>query len=125
MFVISLASSAGLGNLRKFKSLASKSCTSESLAYFFITMESWTQNGTVHTPVEVFTGSRDNKHNSYTIVEMDVIGSGWLYLGLFRDTGQIRKGRKNSTKEFIANFRVGPHGLQREEAIARLKAKAE
>lgn len=92
---------------------------------FFITMESWTQNGTVHTPVEVFTGSRDNKHNTYTIVEMDVIGSGWLYLGLFRDTGQIRKGRKNSTKEFIANFRVGPHGIPREEAIARLKAKAE
>ena len=30
-----LASSAELGNLRKFKSLASKSCTSESLAYFF------------------------------------------------------------------------------------------
>jgi len=31
-----LASSAELGNLRKFKSLASKSCTSESLAYFFL-----------------------------------------------------------------------------------------
>ena len=56
---------------------------------------------------------------------MDVTGSGRLYLGLFKDTGFIRKGRKNTTKLFIANFRVGPHGIPREEAVARLKAKAE
>ena len=112
-----LASSAGLGNLRKFKSLASKSCTSESLAYFFITMESWTQHGTVHTPVEVFTGSRDNKHTTYLLTEMKVKGCSRLYLGLFLQIGRVRK--------FIGNFRVGPHGIQRKEAIARLKAKAE
>ena len=88
-------------------------------------MESWTNYGTVHTPVEVFTGSRDNKHNNYLIVEMVVKGCSRLYLGLFKDSGFIRKGRKNSTKEFIANFRVGPHGIPIEEAIARLKAKAE
>ena len=88
-------------------------------------MESWTQSGTVHTPVEVFTGSRDNKHNNYLIVEMVVKGCSRLYLGLFKDSGFTRKGRKNSTKEFIANFRVGPHGIPIEEAIARLKAKAE
>jgi hypothetical protein len=88
-------------------------------------MESWSNHGTTHTPVEVFTGSKENKHNSYIIVEMDVTGSGRLYLGLFKDTGFIRKGRKNTTKLFIANFRIGPHGIPREEAVARLKAKAE
>lgn len=112
-----LASSAGLGNLRKFKSLAGKSCTSGSLAYFFITMESWTQHGTVHTPVEVFTGSRDNKHTTYLLTEMKVKGCSRLYLGLFLQIGRVRK--------FIGNFRVGPHGIPRKEAIARLKAKAE
>ena len=80
-------------------------------------MESWTINGTVHTPVEVFTGSRDNKHNTYLIAEMKVKGCSRLYLGVFLDKGAI--------KIFIANFRVGPHGIPREEAIARLKAKAE
>ena len=79
-------------------------------------MESWTQYGTVHTPVEVFTGSRDNKHNTYLLTEMKVKGSSRLYLGLFLKIGRVRK--------FIANFRVGPHDLPREEAEARLKAKA-
>jgi hypothetical protein len=96
-------------------------------------MESWSNHGTTHTPVEVFTGSNQIKsnngkekiHNKYLIVEMDVTGSGRLYLGLFKDTGFIRKGRKNTTKLFIANFRIGPHGIPREEAVARLKAKAE
>jgi len=80
-------------------------------------MESWTQNGTVHTPVEVFTGSRDNKHTTYLLTEMKVKGCSRLYLGIFLDKGY--------KKEFVANFRVGPHGLPRKEAIARLKAKAE
>ena len=80
-------------------------------------MESWTQFGTVHTPVEVFTGSRDNKHNTYLITEMVVKGCSRLYLGLF-----LKQGRK---RKFIANFRVGPHGIPREEAVARLKAKAD
>jgi len=80
-------------------------------------MESWTQNGTVHTPVEVFTGSRDNKHNTYLLTEMKVKGCSRLYLGLFLQIGRVRK--------FIGNFRVGPHGIPREEAIAILKAKAE
>jgi len=80
-------------------------------------MESWTKFGTVHTPVEVFTGSRENKHNTYLITEMQVKGCSRLYLGVFLDKGYEKK--------FIANFRVGTHGIPREEAIARLKAKAE
>ena len=80
-------------------------------------MESWTNYGTVHTPVEVFTGSRENKNNQYVLANMQVKGSLRLYLGLF-----LKEGRK---KKFIANFRVGLHGLPREEAIARLKAKAD
>jgi len=80
-------------------------------------MESWTQFGTVHTPVEVFTGSKDNKYNTYLITEMQVKDCSRLYLGVFLDKGY--------KKEFIANFRIGPHGLPRKEAIARLKAKAE
>ena len=56
---------------------------------------------------------------------MQVVGCSRMYLGLFKDTGQVTPGRKNTTKLFIANFRIGPHGIPREEAIARLKAKAE
>jgi hypothetical protein len=96
-------------------------------------MKSWIQHGTTHTPVEVFTGSNESKsnngkeiiHNKYLIVEMQVVGCSRMYLGLFKDTGQVTPGRKNTTKLFIANFRIGPHGIPREEAIARLKAKAE
>ena len=96
-------------------------------------MKSWIQHGTTHTPVEVFTGSNQIKsnngkekiHNKYLIVEMQVKGYSIMYLGLFKDTGQVTPGRKNTTKLFIANFRLGPHGIPREEAVARLKAKAE
>jgi len=96
-------------------------------------MKSWIQHGTTHTPVEVFTGSNQIKsnngkekiHNKYLIVEMQVKGDSRMYLGLFKDTGQVTPGRKNTTKLFIANFRIGPHGIPREEAVARLKAKAE
>ena len=84
-------------------------------------MESWTIEGTVHTPVEVFTGSSENKHDTYVISEMQVKGCSRMYLGIFL----FRKDEKRIRRDFIANFRVGPHGIPREEAIARLKAKAE
>ena len=124
MFVISLASSAGLGNLRKFKSLASKSCTSESLAYFFLSMETFKQYGTLHTPLEEFTVTREGRTFNYFLASMDVLGAGREYLGLF--IKQKDKSKRLGVKyNFVANFRVGPHGIPIEEAIARLKAKAE
>ena len=96
-------------------------------------MKSWTALGTVHTPVEVFTGSNENKlnngkekiHNKYLIVEMQVVGCSRMYLGLFQDSGQKQKQSSQNIMQFIANFRIGPHGIPREEAVARLKAKAE
>ena len=118
-----LFGSAEPSNLRKFKSLASRSCTFESLAYFFI-MEPFKQFGTIHTPLEEFTVIREGSTFNYFLASMQVVGCTREYLGLFVKTKDKSK-RLGVKYNFIANFRVGPHGIPREEAIAILKAKAE
>ena len=123
IIVVLLFGSAEPSNLRKFKSLASRSCTFESLAYFFI-MEPFKQFGTIHTPLEEFTVIRKGSTFNYFLASMQVVGCTREYLGLFVKTKDKSK-RLGVKYNFIANFRIGPHGLPREEAVARLKAKAE
>ena len=123
IIVVLLFGSAEPSNLRKFKSLASRSCTFESLAYFFI-MEPFKQFGTIHTPLEEFTVIREGSTFNYFLASMQVVGCTREYLGLFVKTKDKSK-RLGVKYNFIANFRIGPHGIPREEAIARLKAKAE
>ena len=118
-----LFGSAEPSNLRKFKSLASRSCTFESLAYFFI-MEPFKQFGTIHTPLEEFTVIREGSTFNYFLASMQVVGCTREYLGLFVKTKDKSK-RLGVKYNFIANFRIGPHGIPRKEAVARLKAKAE
>jgi len=123
IIVVLLFGSAEPSNLRKFKSLASRSCTFESLAYFFI-MEPFKQFGTIHTPLEEFTVIREGSTFNYFLASMQVVGCTREYLGLFVKTKDKSK-RLGVKYNFIANFRIGPHGIPREEAVARLKAKAE
>jgi len=87
-------------------------------------METFKQFGTLHTPLEEFTVTREGRTFNYFLASMDVLGCDREYLGLFLKTKDKRRSL-GYVNDFIANFRVGPHGLPREEAIARLKAKAE
>ena len=123
IIVVLLFGSAEPSNLRKFKSLASRSCTFESLAYFF-SMEPFKKFGIIHTPLEEFTVIREGSTFNYFLASMQVVGCTREYLGLFVKTKDKSK-RLGVKYNFIANFRIGPHGIPREEAVARLKAKAE
>jgi len=87
-------------------------------------METFKQFGTIHTPIEEFTVIREGRTFNYFLASMEVLGAGREYLGLFVKTKDKRTSL-GYINDFVANFRVGPHGLPREEAIARLKAKAE